>query len=367
MLMVGVLPAVGSGLATMAGTGQLGRLVAHLDWYARRFEVQYFSYLPLSAEKPHLVALPSGVTACVQPRWASPKRALFWPLVDQRAWRGLSVCRAMNLLGAIPALTAKWAWGIPFVVSHGADYEAIARIHGRSVLHLCKWRWLRRLVFRSASAVLVSRQGLAAQLQYRYPGARVVHHANWVDLNRFQPGAPSQSRSVLYVGRLVAEKNLIRLARAVRMLDNTRLRCIGDGPDRSTLEGLGAECPGPVPWESLPKEYGRAGVFCLPSYTEGHPKALLEAMASGLPCAVSDQVGVVQHEETGLVFKADMEADMRTQIARLLDDPALAAKLGAAARKDVEQYDIDTVMPQEIALLREVATSPVRGRKKSCA
>ena len=282
---VGVLPAVGSGLATMAGTGQLGRLIAHLERYGREFTVWYFSYLPLSAETPHRLALPDGVHACIQPRWATPKRALLWPLLDQRAWRDLDVCRALNLLGAIPALTAKWAWGIPFIISYGADYHAIARIHGRSALHLRKWGWLQRLVFRSAAAVLVSREDLAARFRQEYPAAHIIFNPNWIDGKRFSPAeTPARNRRVLYVGRLVEEKNLLRLARAVHGIWGARLRCVGEGPLQWALGGNHpaserAECPGPRDWAELPEEYRAAGCFVLPSLTEGHPKALLEAMA----------------------------------------------------------------------------------------
>ena len=354
---IGILPAVGSGLASMAATGQLGRLQTHLDWYARLGPLEYFSYLQPTRELPLAHQVPARVHCLM----VGPKRALVRPLVERGLWRGLALCRAMNLLGTIPALTARALWGIPFVMSYGADYEQIARIHGRSALHLRKWEWLRRLAFRSASAVLVSRQDLAERLQREYPGTRIIWHPNWVDLERFSPAeAPAGSRHVLYVGRLVEEKNLLRLARAVNGIWGARLRCVGEGPLQWALGGdhpasYRADCPGPRDWAELPDEYRAAGCFALASLTEGHPKALIEAMACGVPCAVSDRVGVIRHEETGLVFKADDEADMRTQIARLLDDRDLAAKLGAAARKESEQYDLNVLMPEELRLVRAAA------------
>ena len=355
---VGILPAPGSGLATMAKTGQLGRLSAHLSWYESAFdEGRYFSYLPEREEEKwffrvpgfhnlHFVCRPSGV-----------RGALLRPLMESPLWRDLSVCRAMNLLGAIPALTAKWAFGVPFVVSHGADYEAIARVHGRPALHLRKWGWLRRLVFRSASAVLVSNERLAAQFCEQFPKARIVHHPNWTDTDLFCPAGKPEPGRVLYVGRLVEEKNLLRLEEAVSRIFGAHLRCVGEGPLLLALSGptRRAECPGPTPWERLPEEYRAARCFVLPSLTEGHPKALLEAMACGVPVAVSDRVeGVVLHEETGLLFRAEDVGDMRGQIRRLIEDDALAARLGAAARREaLARWDARALMPREIEIVKE--------------
>ena len=357
---LGILPAVGSGLGSMAKTGQLERLYVHLGRYAEAFSVTYFTGLPYADEVQHWRQFSQQTGSTLWPVPGGLRAAFLWPLRDRVA-RKMRLFRAMSLLGAIPALAAKWRWGIPFVVSHGADYEAIARIHGRSVMHLRKWRWLQRLVFRSASVVLVSREDLAIRLGRKYPKARIVFHPNWIDGKRFSPAeSPVRSRRVLYVGRLVEEKNLLRLARAVNGLWGGRLRCVGEGPLQWALGGAHpasyrADCPGPRDWAELPEEYRAVACFVLPSLTEGHPKALLEAMACGLPCAVSDRVGVIRHEETGLVFKAEDEEDMRVQIARLLDDHALAAMLGAAARKDVEQYDINVLMPVEIRILQEMA------------
>lgn len=354
---IGILPAVGSGLHSMAKTGQLARLQVHLEWYARLGDLDYFSYLRPTRDLP----LAHHVPARVHCLTVGPKRALVRPLWEARIWRTLALCRAMNLLGTIPALTARALWGIPFVMSYGADYERVARVHGRSALHVRKWRWLARVAIPRAAAVLVSRKDLAERLQRRYPGATVIHHPNWVDGERFSPADwLPVNRRVLYVGRLVEEKNLLRLARAVNGIWGARLRCVGEGPLQWALGGdhpasYRAHCPGPRDWAELPDEYRAAACFALPSLTEGHPKVLLEAMASGLPCAVSDRVGVIRHEETGLIFKADDEGDMRKQIARLLDDRDLAARLGAAARKDMEQYDINVLMPQELRLLQEAA------------
>ena len=85
--------------------------------------------------------------------------------------------------------------------------------------------------------------------------------------------------------------------------------------------------------------FRRAAVFVLPSRREGISNALLEAQSAGVPAVVSDIPGnraVVVAEETGLVVPAgDAEALARALI-RLLSDPDLRRRLGAAARRRME-------------------------------
>ena len=337
----GILTTPGSGLNTMHATGQLGRVTRHFQAYRDAgHALTYFSSLPDDRAWISDVRRPKKVLgfrgALTRPYWDS----------------GLMECdvlRVTNLAGSLTAITTHAAFGTPFVVSHGADYEAIARIHGRPAW---KWRWLRRLAFALCSAVIVPNPVQAADLQRRFPRTRVVHVPNWVDTQLFRPerGAPASGRrKVLYIGRLVKEKNLERLAE-VCATHNWKLICVGAGPLNRELWHRKAECHGAIPWESLPLYHGWANVFCLPSFTEGHPKALLEAMSSGVPCAVSTGVtGLVTPGVDGLVFAPYDEPMMAKAIA------SVEPEHGRMARLTAERYDIKRVMPQEIGLVREVA------------
>src|SRR5207244_9575786 len=100
-------------------------------------------------------------------------------------------------------------------------------------------------------------------------------------------------------GRLVPQKDLETLIRAVAGVPrNLRLCFVGDGPKRGELgrlcTDLGVDCAfaGVVGHGELPEILSRSRCFVLPSRFEGHPKALLEAMAAGLACVASDISGV---------------------------------------------------------------------------
>jgi glycosyltransferase involved in cell wall biosynthesis len=179
---------------------------------------------------------------------------------------------------------------------------------------------------------------------------------------------------VLYVGRLSAEKNVAAAVEATASLGaggpgsaRVTLTVVGSGPLgdvlRERARSLGAaervEFRGIVDQRALPHVYAEADAFVLPSFTEGHPKALIEAMACGLPCVVSNRGGnlsLVQDDITGLHFDPERPAELAERLRRVRDDRALAARLGNAARAEaVARYDLGALVDREIALLRDVA------------
>lgn len=354
---VGVVPAVGNGLVHMQRQGQLARLYAHLGAYGGR--CTYFSFGAMSEEAPLWMARLGALVAPAQAPERPLRYALTLPIRERRAFQACDVLRCTSLLGAIPAIVAKVLYGIPFVFSHGADYIRIAQIHGRSRLHIQKWRALRAVAMRLASAVIVQNSSMAVQLQGQYPGAAIRFIPNWVDTDLFAPWTPPNDdlRTVLYVGRLVEEKNLKALAWACRGL-GLRLVCVGTGPLAPELRALGAVCPGAVRWHALPNYHRIASAFAMVSYTEGHCKALIEAMASGLPCLVSKAVtegmepgrNCIQVIPTGPSIAGGLEA--------LMADPAEARRLGCGARATaVQLWSKDVILGQELRLLEEAATA----------
>jgi glycosyltransferase involved in cell wall biosynthesis len=113
-----------------------------------------------------------------------------------------------------------------------------------------------------------------------------------------------------------------------------------------------------VPNSELPGYLNRAGLFILPSFYEGHPKALIEAMACGLPVIGADSPGIrelIRHGETGYLCGTEPES-IREAIQDLLDSPTLSAQMGHHARQFViENYSLDRIAELELALLKEAA------------
>lgn len=336
MAHIGIFPAVGSGLRSMDSTGQLERLYVHLGVYAEAANLTYHTYLDYADERHLWERFYRQTGANLFGIGGGPWEAFLWPLRAVRHFKKLDLCRVMSLRGVPPALMAYWLWGIPFVVSFGNDYAGIARIHGRKTW---KIRLLQRLAERFAAAIFVNNRFRA---NHMHQTNRRVHWVpSWVDSERFwpMPLPEHHPKRLLYVGRFVAEKNLIPVAEIARDLD-IAFWCIGQGPDESGLRAAGATCLGVTRWENLPRWYAEADAFILPSLLEGHPKALLEALACGLPCAISETLnGCV--DLPGVRFNPYQWGEIRHAIKTVLMMPKQAA---------VTPYRKEVVLAQEVKL-----------------
>jgi glycosyltransferase involved in cell wall biosynthesis len=96
---------------------------------------------------------------------------------------------------------------------------------------------------------------------------------------------------------------------------------------------------GRVDDDVLSRMYGAADAFVLPSFAEGIPVVLMEAMASGVPCVTTRITGIpelIRSDDEGLlVAPSDAEA-LAAAVARLIDDPALRTRIAAAARRRID-------------------------------
>jgi glycosyltransferase involved in cell wall biosynthesis len=368
-MVLGLLPAIGGGLGELAKTGQHGRLIdGYFMPYVRAFEaVHYFSYLDESfstyTKDPELAArvrLHPGGT------WHPWAYGFVMPLRYARELRRCSILRVFQVTGALPAVIAKRRFGVPFVTTYGFWYSRLARSSGRGALR----RIVETLGLRAADGVIVTTPELGAHVTKRIGGARVHLIPNGVDTARFapKPRPARRARNVLYVGRLSPEKNLGSIVEAAARLAGRfelHLTFVGDGPARAALEAeahrreVAAEFVPVVEHRQVPAFLTAADAFVLPSYTEGHPKILLEAMSAGVPCIASDVGGnraIIEQDVTGLLFDLRDPGALAVALARVLDDPARARELGERARaRAVERYDLTRLVAEEIELLKRLA------------
>ena len=115
--------------------------------------------------------------------------------------------------------------------------------------------------------------------------------------------------------------------------------------------------------DDMPHLLAEADIVVLPSYREGLPKSLIEAAACARPLVAADVPGcreVVTDGVDGLLVPAHDALALAHAIARLLDDPALAARLGAAARaKALAEYDERRIVAQTLDVYRELVSEPL--------
>jgi colanic acid/amylovoran biosynthesis glycosyltransferase len=175
-----------------------------------------------------------------------------------------------------------------------------------------------------------------------------------VDPEVFRPTGHEQAEDkvleVLCVGRLVASKGQLILLRACDLLlrrgYSFRVSLVGTGPDRKHLEAFAVQKNIPVIFEGaksndeIRRLLDRADVFALASFAEGVPVALMEAMAMEVPCVSTCVAGIpelIRNGLDGLLVPASSAEAMASALGRLMDDPLLRRRLGAAGRRRVEE------------------------------
>ncbi len=189
---------------------------------------------------------------------------------------------------------------------------------------------------------------------------KIVRVYHGTDLSRFafEPRPePSEPPRILAVGRLVPKKGFETLLRACNRLREEMPVCcevVGGGPLEGSLRALAGELglseavgfTGVLPYELMPKAYGRADVLAVPSVVapdgdrDGLPNVVTEAMARGVPVVGSRLSGIpeaVEHGRTGLLCPPGDGDALSEALHRMLTDRPLRSRCTTAARELVEE------------------------------
>lgn len=209
-----------------------------------------------------------------------------------------------------------------------------------------------RTVFAHASLMIALSQKWRDDLQRICPTARIEIVPNAVAIPALEHRPANGPRRILFLGRLGNRKGTFDLVRAFAALGTSSgdatLVCAGDGAIAQTsllARELGiaerVSCPGWLDPAASAAHLATADLFVLPSYAEGLPMALLEAMAAGL-AVITTPVGgipeVVHHMENGYLIQAGDIQALSGALGQLLSSEHLRGRLGAAARESVLQH-----------------------------
>ena len=284
------------------------------------------------------------------------------------------------VLGAAGATAAR-RLGIPSVAVFQTDVPGFARRHHLSMASSTAWRWLRRLHGQVDLTLAPSTAALADLREHAVP--RLALWRRGVDGVRFTPArrqssavaalrralAPEGQTLVGYVGRLAPEKRVNRLA-VLAGLPDVRLVIVGDGVARGSLERafapLDATFLGQLDGDDLADAYAALDVFVHTGTEETFGQTVQEAMASGVAVVAPASGGpldLVTPGVTGLHYPPEDDAALRGCIERLARDPGERARMGSAARAEVEPRTWEALGDELIAHYRQViARAPAQLR-----
>lgn len=299
-------------------------------------------------------------------RWRLPPNlySLLASLLHARTLRRADVFKNNQPDGAWTAVLAAKLFHKPFIARAGYLWAELHRTDGGRGVKARMIDWLQRVSFKAADQIILTTPVMKQHVveNYAVPPQKITVIPNYVDTEQFRPRPEIQPEKgrICFVGRLHPVKNLDLLIHAVGQIAGVSLVIIGDGPQRQPLEALAAQLNVPVqfwgivPQEKIALELCRSELFVLPSRSEGHPKALIEAMAAGTAVLGTDVSGIrefIEHGQTGWLCQPDVTS-IQTAIQHLLADPDLRAQLGLAARSYAAQnFAIERIADKEYDLI----------------
>lgn len=223
--------------------------------------------------------------------------------------------------------------------------------------------WSERLVAPLTTlTICVAEQERATGLAARACNAdRTVVLHNAVPSAPVREGQPAHIPVVLAVGRLKAPKDFSTLLQALARLEAGTYRALiaGDGPEREQLEsearhlGLASSVEFLGERNDIPNLILSSDLFVLSTRSEGLPMSVLEAMAAGLPVVASEVGGIPElvDAKTGLLVPPEDSAALANAVEKLIADPGLRARLGAAGRARAEErFDLESWGREHIGL-----------------
>jgi len=265
-------------------------------------------------------------------------------------------------------------WGKRVLLHPHCSLAALYHDRGRA------WQWfVRRVIGWTDGVVVLSQEWM--QLAAIVPGVKIYGLPNPVDIAEYQPAMlrhPSETRregplSVLYLGYLGRAKgsfDILEAAWQVRQRGADMVfHLVGGELAPGELERLGEKIrtlhleqqvhlhPPAYGADKL-KFFSEADLFIYPSYHEGVPMAVLEAMASGL-AVVATRVGglpdVVKHEVNGLLIEAGKPDQLADALCRLAQDDSLRISMQKSSYQMVcDRYGMDEHIAQLVTIYQMV-------------
>jgi glycosyltransferase involved in cell wall biosynthesis len=266
---------------------------------------------------------------------------------------------ALQYRGRVDIVLGSWAYpdgfaavvlaemlGVPAVIKlHGSDINVVARMPGPR-------KRLEWALPRADRVVAVSRPLAEAAVGLGVAKDRIDLVPNGIDRDAFQPrdrdaaraelGLATDKRIILYVGNVLETKGALDLVRALGdagpRLAHARLVMLGGGKDFETCSrlvasfGLDAQLLGPKQHSEIPKYLAAADVLALPSWNEGMPNVVLEALASGRRVVATNVGGIpdiVTSETLGILVPPKDPTELGNALERVLStdgDPELISR-----------------------------------------
>lgn len=283
------------------------------------------------------------------------------PFLYSKELRQIDIYKVNQVSGSLPAIISKILYRKKLIIRCGYQLSLFFRKQKENWMKIFLALILEKIAFFCADLVIVSsaedRKYIIAV--HKVSPCKIKIIPNGIDTERFTllPEIKKEPGRILFVGRLIPQKNLFALVDAAKGIPGAHLVIVGKGYLKNQLLkkvkqlNVNATFIDSVSNEDLPREYNKAEIFVLPSFFEGNPKVLLEAMACGLPVVATNVTGInniIKNRTSGILCEPSSEG-LRVSILELLSNKFLQGDLTKNARIDIEKtFSLRELIKKEI-------------------
>lgn len=293
---------------------------------------------------------------------------------SMKLWGGLLSGRVTLIHAHTSHGASFWRKTVLILPAFVLNVPAIVHLHGSDLMEFysrgTRWRrhWM-RFLFRHSFRVIALSEEWKEWVRSVEPGAKVEVIFNSLprQTGRGSRASFGPTPTVLFLGGIGKRKGAFDLLRAFAAVKATvpqaRLVLAGNGDTERLLAEAEAldvrdaiDCVGWIDGEHKSRLMNECWVFALPSYREGLPMAIIEAMAFSraiVSCPVGGIPHAVQHEQTGFLIQPGDVSELARSLSRILSNRDTAERLGRAGRLAFEKkFSHDTTLPQVLSLYR---------------
>ena len=303
----------GMSLEKWDANGQLSRELNYYEELSKRsgLKLIIFSYgrndQIYELTQAIVLTMPNWIPRRIPYRIQNFLHNLFAVFLFRKIFKTVLVSKTNQFSAAAFGLFLKVIFGIPLVIRMGFYYT-----HFQRVSYRCKVSEL--ILFKSADLILTTSQEATQFIisEYNILNSKILTICNSINLKRFMPLNLNKEWDVIFVAKLESQKNIPVVLKVLSQI-NGKVLIIGNGSlDYLVEEAVKNNCN--IDWRKrvdnvdLPNYYNRSKCFILLSEHEGNPKVLLEAMACGLPCIVTNVPGIrecINHNTNGIIVPKD--------------------------------------------------------------
>jgi len=307
-------------------------------------------------------------------------KSFLLPIKLRKTFKEINIIKTNQIKGSWVAWLAKLLFGTRLIVRGGYEWFKFYMLncHYSNNANSLKY-WIKYFLiyiislisYKLADKIILTNQDdikfIVNTFRLNKKREKIYHIYNYIDTALFKPlKIEKKDKHILFIGKSTRQKNLFNLIEAFKDLENFTLDIIGIDKNNDIILkkakslNINLNLLGKFPNNKLPEVLNQYEIFILPSYYEGNPKVLLEAMSCGIACIGSDVWGIkniIRHKENGFLCKTDSRS-IKNAIIALYSDDRLREKIGINGRKFIlNNCSLHTIAKKENLLYQNMVIS----------